>query len=508
MIYALPAVLFFSYYPLIHFGSSESMNFEISLPMIWLVVFDVLALVIMIKKKMWPKNFGKKWLWLMLPIYLALSLCWSQNLVRGILTVGILWLIYFAVYAFYTMRNLLKSEGVREVFWKVFFGSAVVICVWCFVQCVLDIVGVGREQTLMCAGCTYSMFGFPHPNGFAIEPQFMGNLLLAPAIMAAWLLVDKQTNKILEWECSRDSNFNNGSGGAAPRTFRCSLRDRCENYNGSRSLYPKILFSCFFIVSTTLFLTFSRGAIYAFIIAMVFMSGFVIMRAKKWKVAVKRVGVVWGVIALSFLFTLNLQGIMAALGPTNDTYNDGVAKVLNHLSLGTVDLRNSESGIEDSQVVEGEVEKNEPVENSVENFEENSGEEAVFDGYVAESTDTRLRLNNAAIQVWQKDFATVMFGVGLGGAGQALYRNGLSPAPKEIVQNQYASLLMESGLVGILLLILTLVLIGRAIMRQCGKKAVMIWALILSYGVSLCFFAGLPNALHIYLLPAILIYLV
>ena len=38
LIYILPGALFFSYYPLFHFGSDESMNFEISLPMIWLIL--------------------------------------------------------------------------------------------------------------------------------------------------------------------------------------------------------------------------------------------------------------------------------------------------------------------------------------------------------------------------------------------------------------------------------------------------------------------------------------
>ena len=33
LLYALPAVLFFSYYPVIRLGSSASMNFELSLPL-------------------------------------------------------------------------------------------------------------------------------------------------------------------------------------------------------------------------------------------------------------------------------------------------------------------------------------------------------------------------------------------------------------------------------------------------------------------------------------------
>ena len=49
LVYALPVVLFFSYYPIISFGSSDSMNFELSLPLIWLVFFDLLTLLLLIR---------------------------------------------------------------------------------------------------------------------------------------------------------------------------------------------------------------------------------------------------------------------------------------------------------------------------------------------------------------------------------------------------------------------------------------------------------------------------
>ena len=107
------------------------------------------------------------------------------------------------------------------------------------------------------------------------------------------------------------------------------------------------------------------------------------------------------------------------------------------------------------------------------------------------------------MEVWGQDFGNVMFGVGLGGAGQALYVNSLSPAPKEIVQNQYASLLLETGLVGIGLLILTLVLVVRVVLKSPWR--VVILSLIIAYGVTLCFFSGLPNALQIYLMPGVLL---
>ena len=142
----------------------------------------------------------------------------------------------------------------------------------------------------------------------------------------------------------------------------------------------------------------------------------------------------------------------------------------------------------------------------MENFEENSvektGDEAIFDGYVAESTDTRMKLTGAALETWSRNVMTVMFGVGIGGAGQAMYDYGLIASPKEIVQNEYASLLLETGLVGVSLFVLLVILIIRVVRRK--PNCVLIFGLLLMYGVTLLFFSGLPNALHMCLLPVVL----
>ena len=68
-LYALPGVLFFSYYPVMSFGSGETMNFEFSLPLLWLVMFDGIFIVRMIVGRNWRELWkdvcgGWKWhLW-------------------------------------------------------------------------------------------------------------------------------------------------------------------------------------------------------------------------------------------------------------------------------------------------------------------------------------------------------------------------------------------------------------------------------------------------------------
>lgn len=452
----LPLGLFFSYYPVISLGGNESMNFELSVPLIWLVVFDLVAFVQMVREKRLLNGLKGKWGWLLFPVWVTLTLFWSFNVVRGVLTVGIMWLVFFAGYAMWSFREMFDEEF-RRSWLKWFFGSTILVCVWCVVQCILDLAGVESSCSLMCEGCRYYMFGFPHPNGFAIEPQFMGNLLLAPAITIAWTITRKQN-----------------------------------------SLCSGFIWFCFFVIVATLFLTFSRGAIYSFGVGMLFVTGYLLARSGKVerKKVAKRLGLMWGMVVFSFLFTLNLQGIMAAVSPTTDTYMSGVAKVINHLSLGKIDIR----------------EGNEPVENSVENLEEkvvensveNSEVEAVFDGYVAESTNVRMELTQNAMRAWSSDAPTALFGAGIGGAGVKMFRQDLTDSPKEIVQNEYASLLLETGLVGVSLFVLVIVLIVRNVYWK--PNAVLILGLLLVYGVSLMFFSGFANALQIYLLPMILVF--
>ena len=471
LMYFLPAVLFFSYYPVIALGSNSSMNFELSLPLIWLVVFDVVGIVDLVHERKLFKWLERwRWLWLLFPAWLTVSVFWSSNIIRGLLTVGILWLIYVAGYIIWSLRGVWNEKN-REVWWRWFWWTAIVACVWCVIQCVLDMTGVSRDYSLMCAGCTYRMFGFPHPNGFAIEPQFMGNLLLAPAIMAAGFLIKDYVND-----------------------------EKCSKW----------LMLCFPVVVMALFLTFSRGAIYALMVGMLFMTGFAIYSVKqkeRFRVA-KRMGIVWGGIILSFVLILGAQGVMAEVGPTNDTFYDGISKALNHLSLGIIDIRReqplSESNVGGSNEAGTIVDdKFVPVENLVENHEDTSGDEAIFDGYVAESTDVRVKMNELALGAWSDSASSVMFGVGIGGAGETMYQKGLTATPKEIVQNEYVSLLLETGMVGISLFVLTLVLIVGAVWKCRNRIAVI--SLLVAYGVSMMFFAGLPNVLHIFLLPTVFV---
>ena len=456
LLYVLPAVLYFSYYPLISFGSNESMHFEINLPLIWLAVFDVTALVLIIKRKMINEVFSK-WQYFLFPVFASLSLLWSVNRVRGLLTVGVVWMIFFAALSFYLLREEVVEKKFWQKLWKIFIGSSLAVVGWCVLQCILDLVGVPRECSLMCEGCVSTTFGFPHPNGFAIEPQFMGNLLLAPTIMCGLFMLKNHSKKTM---------------------------------------------MLFFVFLCGLFLTFSRGAIYAVMVAMIFYTVMQIVKTKKLKAMF-----LWPVIILAFIFTLNLQGIMAAVSPTSDTYMSGVAKVLNHLSLGIIDVRpkdnnNAGATVVDGTIIEGDPADTLPPDPDAASKPNGTLVTSTFDGYVEDSTNIRMQLTGAAIKTWAKDPTTILFGVGVGGAGQAMYDAGNTDWPKEIVQNEFVSLLLETGLVGIVILVLTGVMVFSSLKKS--KHFELISTVLVGYGITLLFFAGLPNVIHLYLIPAIM----
>jgi hypothetical protein len=460
MILGFPAALYFSYHPVITVGGSESMNLELSLALLYLVVFDVVSFVALIREKKLAEIF-KKPSFLVLPIFITMSVFWSQNIVRGALTAVMLWAVYFAIRAIVVFREEIFVAGFKEKFLKWFFGASLLACAWCYAQSLMDVFGVAPSCTLLCRGCVNNMFGFPHPNGFAVEPQFMGNLLLLPTLVSAWLLVRK---------CD------------------CTKRG--------------LLWFLFFVFSSTLFLTFSRGAIYALAAGLLFFTVYYIVKQKNAKVMI-----LWPVLILSFLFTLNAQGVMAELSPTDDTYLTGVSKVINQLSLGIIkiNVEKPSTSLEEGGEVENKDSANGGVGTGASvgtNGVDNSAVTSVYDGYVEESTNIRMALTSSALKVWRKDFTTAMFGVGIGGAGEAMYVAGETGSPKEIVQNEYASLLLEIGAVGAMLVFVTMAAVLRLVKKLQGAELLM--TLFVAFGVTLFFFSGLPNALHIYLVPAIL----
>lgn len=419
----LPAAIFFSYYPQISFGSNETMHFDISITLIALVLFALTAL-----PRIWEKRhqlIKSKAVWLIgaFALWNTVSLIWTTNLLRGILTTGVVWLLYIA---FLRIIANPKIKLLLPALARILISSAIVISIFAWAQLFFDLFGI---PIAMCSGCHSSLFGFPRATALAIEPQFLGSLLLAPIlIICQMLLSGKQRFK---------------------------------------SIWPILLA---FLV-TTLFLTLSRGAIYALAIGVLILVVVNIKYFKKWLCLL-------GILVAGFIGSLLLQGIMATINPDLDeSFTGATSKVVHQLSLGIIDLRPSIVGDEASS---------EPA----------NSEQPVYDGYVAESTDIRLSLNELAIGAWTSTPESMVFGVGIGGSGIAM--NQVFPdqiGKREITQNEYTETLLELGIIGATLF--ACIIIG---IFYSSRKNKWLWAIIIAFLAQWFFFSGYPNALHIYII--------
>lgn len=487
LLLALPVVLFFSFHPVIYLGATSTMNLELSLPEIWLVLFAVTSIPSL------PDLFSffpwrKLRLCFPLPLFATLSILWSMDTLRALLTSGLLWLLTFAVL---NIIYLLKTtSNLSKLLIRIELTSAALVSVFCWIQCILDVFGIPAAKTLLCDGCTSVILGFPHANGFAIEPQFMGGLLLCPLLLTLALFAK------------------------SPET-------------------RKKLLPLFFFFVATLFLTLSRGAIIASICSLL-----VFFLASRLKSHTRSDHLRLAYIRNSSLLmtlcgiilALTAQGVLASLGPTSDSFISGVTKSLHHLSLGTLDLRGLATGKECNISTSGSLTtteacdrgnassrdvrgydrgptRSDPVTTGVATASRDevlSPVTSQFSGYISESTTTRLSLLSFSISTWLSSPKITLFGAGIGSAGPAMFSlfPGLG-SPKEIVQNEYASILLELGLFGAVIALMTFIFATRRLTAPI-KKSPFFWALLASYAGSYLFFSGLPNALYLFLLPALI----
>lgn len=515
MLLCLPFCLFFSYHPVIPIFSTSTTNFELSIPLLWLLIFAILSLPenfrlyiyslrIVIKTKSLVNKTSRpssrhktdklyphflRLFTLIYPFFVTVNSIGSPNFLRAILTSGVIWCICLSLLTILQNISQYKTQ-IGKSFNKNLLIAGILASVFCWLQSILDIAGIPREATLLCKGCTSTVFGFPHPNGFAIEPQFMANLLLAPIFLSLFYLLErpkKHSNKLNSdpYPDSRLGHF-----------FRLSLP--------------------LFLV-TTLYLTLSRGAIFSFWVSVFVLFIYQIVKLIKQKscrreILFRQPLIFSAVVFLPFFFTLSAQGLFTELGPTSHTFLDGVSTSVSQLSLGRIDL---------AKVLHKTNENNKPHEPH-ETHESNkphlsdlntdaaaSVQKAPqFTSYIEESTNIRLNLNRLALSSWRTSPRRMLTGVGLGAAGLTLYQEFPElGSPKEIIQNEYLAILYEQGICGVIMIIcvaILFVLTYKLHNKNHEKTSIYGRVLALSFALTLCFFSGLPNALHIYLLTPLL----
>ncbi len=512
MFLCLPFCLFFSYHPVIPILSTATTNFELSLPLIWLLFFTILSLPenfrlyiyslrIVIKTKYLvnqtphpSSRHGSNKLYphflrlfsLAYPFFVTVNSIDSPNFLRAILTSGVIWCIYLSLLTILQNISQYKIQIGKSIK-KNLLIAGVFASAFCWLQSILDVAGVPREATFLCKGCISTVFGFPHPNGFAIEPQFMANLLLAPIFLSLFYLFEgpkNQHDKLNSdpYPVSKFGNF-----------LRLGL--------------PLFLIA-------TLYLTLSRGAIFSFWISIFVLFIYQIVKLIKQKscrqeILFRQPLIFSVVVFLPLFFTLSAQGLFTELGPTSHTLFDGVSTSVSQLSLGYIDLAKVFHKTNENNKNHETHESNKPHLPDLKTDATTSVQKSPqFTGYIEESTSIRLNLNHLALSSWRTSTRRILVGVGLGATGLTLYQEFPElGSPKEIIQNEYLAILYEQGICGVIMIICTAILfVLTYILHNKNHEKTSIYGrvLILSFALTLCFFSGLPNALHIYLLTPLL----
>ena len=512
MLLCLPFCLFFSYHPVIPIFSTSTTNFELSIPLLWLLIFAILSLPenfrlyinslrIVIKAKSHtnkaphPSSHHKtdklcphflRLFTLIYPFFVTINSIGSPNFLRAILTSGVIWCICLSLLTILQNISQYKTQ-IGKSFNKNLLIASILASVFCWLQSILDIAGVPREATFLCKGCTSTVFGFPHPNGFAIEPQFMANLLLAPIFLSLFYLLERPKN-----------HFN---------------KLNSDPYPASK-LGHFLRFSLPLFLIATLYLTLSRGAIFSFWVSVFALFIYRIIKLIKQKsckreILFRQPLIFSAVVFLPLFFTLSAQGLFTELGPTSHTFFDGVSTSVSQLSLGRIDLTKVFHKTNENNKSHESHESNKLHLSDLNTDAAASVQKTPqFTSYIEESTNIRLNLNRLALSSWRTSLRRMLAGVGLGAAGLTLYQEFPElGSPKEIIQNEYLSILYEQGICGVIMIIcvaILFVLTYKLHNKNHEKTSIYGRILALSFALTLCFFSGLPNALHIYLLTPLL----
>jgi len=434
MLLAMPFMVFFSYYPMLNFGQSHGMHFEISLLQTYLVLFVLINLpaIWQIRQQL-IKN---KTVWLIFAFCSlnTISLLWTANLIKGLLILAVIWLLFACFLSFLSYKNLKK---LFPTLFKNLIIASCIMSVFALFQIFAEIINLPPSISLLCDGCRTSQFGFARVTGFAIEPQFFGSLLLIPILLLLHKFINQKTN------------------------------------------YKLNLTLIFLLV--TLFLTLSRGAIYALAI------GIIVLLIINWK-NLKKIFLSLTIIFGSFLLSLTIQGVSAEINPNiNDGFYPAISRTIHQLSLGLIDIRSNPLSSSKEAVEEGRAAPLLPA--------EREERDPIRDGYVAESTDIRNHLSRLALEAWAKTPTNIIFGTGTGSTGFVL--NHYFPdqiGDTEITQNQYTETLLENGLIGFALFAALIFLLFKS-----SHKHKFLWAILSAFLIQWFFFSGYPNALHIYL---------
>lgn len=227
--------------------------------------------------------------------------------------------------------------------------------------------------------------------------------------------------------------------------------------------------------SCLLLLTLSRGALLAGVIGIVIL---LIVTRAPWRTVLRLVLV--GILSLGIIITMTLG--VAALREDNISSTEAVRRITSQLSLGVLPIKQPvASRTDDSKKIPTQTDQS-------------------TTGYVTSSTDSRISMSGAALDVWQTGPSSVGFGVGIGGFGATLHDNNRNMPVGSVVNNFYLETLAELGIAGILLFVAFIISI---LLTIRSSRQYLLLALVVAFLVQWSFFSGTANVVHIWIIFAL-----
>ncbi len=174
----------FSYYPLLTFGKIAGVHIDISLLYILILITIAGSLPFLFANRNVLKSNPAWVLLLFFTVFTSLSVLWSANSARGIITAGFMWVMLLLVSLVVAHHPALIRN--RKMV-AILFGSSIAVSLaWATWQLIGDSLGISNTFTLLPQNYNGNVFGVARPTGFALEPQFFANILLAPLGWFVW----------------------------------------------------------------------------------------------------------------------------------------------------------------------------------------------------------------------------------------------------------------------------------------------------------------------------------
>ena len=453
----LAITIWLSYQPVIYLGQVSGTNLEISLSQVGIAIFTLGTLGFALYKKWLPGRvlalFKTKsgaiinGAILAYPVFATISLSWTDNLTRGLLITVLAWAVAalwfsLALYQQGLLEHNLSEQNLKnyrtfKIIERTGLIATIVTGLFALFQLFGDALGVSPALTLLTEPYRYDMFGFARPTGFSAEPEFFASILLLPIFYCFYLELRKKGTVL----------------------SRLAL----------------------VLATTVFFTTISRGACLALA------SGLAVIIAANFRHNLAKISQILAITAGAFVLAISLNTFAAAIN-TRDAISGPTATIMtiNQLTLGVFDIPLPAKTAPEpphKQKPTNAPKKHKVIKNSQNN------------GYVAESTNSRLLMSSKALDLWTASTRTILFGIGIGSFGVSLHNIYPSASISSIVNNQFLEVLTETGLIGLILFITPIIGLAYLAIR---RKQWFILALVVAFSVQWCFFSGSINVLHIW----------